>query len=385
MTEPVPNDLPPATGASETIKRITRGSQPGQGLERSLVTMISSLAAVLLAFVIVAIGLQLTGKNPVNAYQKMFEAGWSKDKMLEMLQRATPMMLAAVAVSVGFKMNLFNIGVEGQYWIAALIASVVGAAVHLPAVLHVTLILLVSMVVGMAWASIAAVLKVKRGVNEVIATIMLNYISLSVVQWLFDTWFRDNSKNDLNVKTKIIPTSGWMPELTKGLSGMFLVALFMVALYWVLVFKSRFGFRLRASGLNAGAARTSGISANRMIFISLLISGAVAGMVGMTSVLGTVHAFGTNDVPLGLGFAGIAVALLGRLHPVGILTAACLFGFLDSTASSLQIAGIPNSIVKVIQAIIVFAVVIVNEATTAWWNRRVADRTSRALTVAAAS
>jgi simple sugar transport system permease protein len=235
------------------------------------------------------------------------------------------------------------------------------------------------MVAGAAWASIAALLKVRRGVNEVIATIMLNYIALSVIQWLFDNYFRDDSVDGLNVKTKLIPESGWMPDIVASrLNGMFIVALVVVAAYWVIVFKSRFGYRLRASGLNGVAARTAGISSGRMIVSALLISGAVAGLVAMPSVLGEIHAYG-QGVTEGLGFAGIAVALLGRNSPIGIVIAALLFGFLDSTAAALQLEEVPNSIVKVMQAIIVLTVVIVNEATTRRMNRRTVNRTAQQL------
>ena len=158
-----------------------------------------------------------------------------------------------------------------------------------------------------------------------------------------------------------------------------IVALFVVFLYWVLVFKSRFGFRLRSSGLNPGAARTSGIGANKMIFISLLVSGGIAGLVAMQSVLGEIYAYGPNATPTQLGFLGIAVALLGRHHPIGIVVSALLFGFLDSTSAQLQLAEIPSSIVKLIQAITVLTVVIINEATIRWLNKRTAERTAATL------
>ena len=347
--------------------------------KNGLVTLASSIAAVLLALLISGVMLKLTGKNPINAYRKMIETGLERDKMFEALQRATPLMLSAVAVAIGFKMNLFNIGVEGQYLFAGLIAAVVGTNVGLPAPLHVTFILIVAMAAGSLWASLAAVLKVKRGVNEVISTIMLNYVALSVIQWLFDTWFRDSSKSDLNVKTRILPRSAWMPDIVTGrLSSMFIIAIVVVAAYWVVVFKSRFGFRLRSSGMNAVAARTAGISSNRMIVAAILMSGAIAGLVAMPSILGDIHAYG-QGVPDGLGFAGIAVALLGRNHPLGIIAAATLYGFLESTAGVLQIQHVPSSIIDVIKAIIVLTVVIVNEAVTRAMNRRTAARTSSAL------
>ncbi len=364
---------------SAGIRKISTPSKAG-GMRTSLVTLASTLGAVVLALAICAVLLAVTGKNPWQAYSTIFQTGTEGDKLLEMMKRATPLIFSATAVAVGFKMNLFNIGVEGQYLFAALIAAVVGSRIDLPAPLHVTAILLVAMAAGAAWASIAAVLKVTRGVHEVISTIMLNYVALSVIQWLFENFFRDSGESGLNVKTDLIPPSGRVPDIVDDrLGGMFLVALLVVFLYWVLVFKSRFGFRLRSSGLNPGAARTSGIDANKMIVVSLLISGGIAGLVAMQSVVGEIYAYGPTATPTQLGFLGIAVALLGRHHPIGIVSAALLFGFLDSTSAQLQLADIPSSIVKLIQAITVLTVVIINEATIRWLNKRTAEQTAATL------
>ena len=369
--------------ASDLSAGLRKFSTPSKasGLRTGLITLASSLSAVILALAICAVLLAVTGKDPWQAYSTILRTGTEGDKLLEMMKRATPLIFSATAVAVGFKMNLFNIGVEGQYLFAALISAVVGSRINLPAPLHVTVILLVAMAAGAAWASIAAILKVTRGVHEVISTIMLNYVALSVIQWLFENFFRDNGESGLNVKTDLIPPSGRMPDIVKDrLGGMFLVALLVVFLYWVLVFKSRFGFRLRASGLNPGAARTSGIDANKMIVVSLLISGGIAGLVAMQSVVGEIYAYGPTATPTQLGFLGIAVALLGRHHPIGIVSAALLFGFLDSTSAQLQLAEIPSSIVKLIQAITVLTVVIINEATIRWLNKRTAEHTAATLT-----
>ena len=366
------------TGFSGLLKKITTSSSAG-GMTTGLFTLASSLAAVVIALGICAVLLAVTGKDPWAAYTEIIKTGTQSNQLLEMMKRATPLMMAATAVAVGFKMNLFNIGVEGQYLFAALMASAIGTQLSLPAVLHVTVVLLLAMIAGAAWASIAATLKVTRGVHEVISTIMLNYIALSVIQWLFENWFRDNSL-ELNIKTKALPVSGRMPDIVENrLGGMFIVALFVVFLYWILVFKSRFGFRLRASGLNAGAATTSGIGAKKMIVIAMLISGGIAGLVAMQSVVGEIYGYGPNATPTQLGFAGITVALLGRHHPIGIVAAALLFGFLDSTSAQLQLAQIPSSIVKVIQAVIVLTVVIVNEASIRWLNKRTAEQTAARL------
>lgn len=349
-------------------------------LQKSLVTFGSSLSAIAFALVICGLLLLITGKDPFAAYGKILETGLSGDKLLEMLKRATPLIFSATAVAIGFKMNLFNIGVEGQYLFAALIAAEMGTRVSLPRPLHILFILIVAMIAGAAWASIAALLKIHRGINEVISTIMLNYIALSVIQWMFETFFRDDSDGGLNVKTTEIAPSGRMPDLVDDrLNGMLIVALLIVILYWFVIFRSRFGFQLRASGLNPIAARTAGIPANRMVLIAMILSGAIAGLVAMPAVIGDVYAYGPSAIATQFGFAGIAVALLGRNHPVGIVGAALLFGFLDSTSAELQLSGIPSSIVKVIQAIIVLVVVIVNEASSRRFNRRTAERAALAL------
>ena len=272
-------------------------------------------------------------------------------------------------------MNIFNIGVEGQYLFAALMAAEAGSRISLPGPLHIAAILAVALISGAAWAGISAFLKVRKNIHEVISTIMLNYIALSFIQWLFNSFFRDDSVEGLNIKTTIIEESGRLPDLVEGrLNSMFIIALLVVAIFWVVVYRSTFGFKLRASGYNATAASTAGISATKMTVIALLLSGAVAGLVAMQSVLGETHAYGPSATPIRLGFAGITVALLGRNHPVGIVIAALLFGFLDSTSAQLQLAEVPNSIVKVMQAIIVLTVVIVNEAAVRRTNIKTAER-----------
>ncbi|MFZ9954141.1 MAG: ABC transporter permease, partial [Ilumatobacteraceae bacterium] len=314
-------------------------------LPRSAIILLSSLAAVVLALLICGLMLLVTGKDPIAAYRTILETGATGTKLLEMLKRTTPLILSATAVAIGFKMNLFNIGVEGQYLFAALIAAESATHISAPPVLHVLVVLAIACAAGAFWASIAAILKITRGINEVISTIMLNFISLSVMQWLFDNYMRDDADGGLRVTTTEIAPSGRIPDIVDGrLNGMWLIALFVVFCYWLIVFRSKFGFRLRASGLNSQAAQTAGIAANRMIVMAMLLSGAVAGLVAMQSVLGDEYAYGPQATPTGFGFAGIAVALLGRNHPIGIVAAAMLFGFLDSTSAVLELSGIPNSI-----------------------------------------
>lgn len=343
---------------------------------------LSPLAAAGVTLLIGFVVFSLLGKNPLDAFHAFFvKPVDSAYGVAELLLKASPLMLIATGLAVGYRANVWNIGAEGQLLVGAIAGGGLALALHESG----SPVLLPAMIVagalgGMLWAAIPAVLKVKRGVNEVIATIMLNSIALSVIDWLFQEFFRWESEGgSLDVKTKPLPESAWMPDLIEGkLNAFIVIALAVVFTFWVVVFKSRFGFRLRASGLNAGAARTAGISANRMIVTAMLMSGAVAGIVGLQSLLGNVHAYGTTR-PDGFGFKGIAVALLGRNHPAGIVIAALLFGFLDAVAGPLQVEKIPQSIVLVIQAVILLTVVIVNEVVSRWLDRRTAERAARAL------
>ncbi|MCH1451542.1 MAG: ABC transporter permease [Acidimicrobiales bacterium] len=356
------------------LDKILTPSQSPQ-LQTAIVTVAASLLGVLIALGISAFILAVAGKNPVDALTTIVETAGNTDKLVEMLDRATPLIFSATAVAIGFKMNLFNIGVEGQYLFAALISAQAGSSVNLPAPIHVLFILIVAVCAGAAWASIAAALKAYKNIHEVISTIMLNFIGLAVIQWLFDSFFREEIEGNLNVKTKLLPNSGRMPTIIEGrLSTVFFLALLVIVGYYVLVYRSRFGFRLRASGENPDAARTVGISARTMVMLSMIISGGVAGLVAMKSLLSEAYAYGPNATPIQLGFAGITVALLGRNHPVGILLAAMLFGFLDSASATLQLAGVPSSIVRVMQAIIVLCVVILNEAAIRRLNVRTAEQ-----------
>ncbi len=355
--------------------------------QRLAVTAASTVGAVFLAFVLGGILLWATGHNPFTIYQQMFDYSSKPPQLLDAAKRAGPLILSGCAVAIGFKMNLFNIGVEGQYRVAMLAAAVAGAAVSLPAPLHVLFVLIVAMIAGAAWSGIAAVLKVQRGVNEVISTIMLNAIAIGVTAWLFNSFFRyekidSTGRVSLDIKTKPLPNSAWLPDLINGsngkLSWYFVIALLVAVLVWLVVFRSTFGFQLRSSGLNPVAAQTAGIDSSKMVLRAMLISGALAGLVGMQSLMAEEHSY-KPGLAAGLGFTGIAVALLGRNHPVGIVLAALLFGFLQASSGTLQLQDVPKSIVDIIQGIVVLTVVIVNESVSRWMNKRTAHGTSKAI------
>ena len=221
-------------------------------------------------------------------------------------------------------MNLFNIGVEGQYRVAVFAAAAFLGQDVLPGVLNIIVAFVLAIVAGAGWAAIAGLLKVTRGVSEVISTIMLNAIAISLTAFLLRKWgvVAGNS-----LQTKTVPKDSWVPGLDiipgapNEVWGLALLALVAGVAYSVVLSRTRFGFDLRATGSSPSAAIASGIDVRRMVVVAMLLSGGVAGLVGLPLLLGDSHYYSTT-FQVGLGFSGIAVALLGRNHPVGIAVGA---------------------------------------------------------------
>ena len=342
-------------------------------LRRFGLSLAAPVVAAVVAILISSIVLEVSGSNALETFKTMIENGTKLESMIDMLNRATPLYLSAVAAAIGFKMNLFNIGVEGQYILAAFIAAVVGAQLDLWAPLHIAAIMLTAMIVGAAWSGLAGLLKVTRGVNEVISTIMLNFIAVGgLVAGLLPRFLDDPRAT--NQGTTPIAESGRLPNLnswvevftrdiTKGrqLTGVLVVAIIVGVVYHVLLNRSRIGYDIRASGMNPTAARVGGVPPKKMVMLAMVGGGLVAGLVGMPEILSDTHAYDQGFIQ-GLGFAGIAVALLGRNSAPGMALAALLFGFLDSSAAILQVSRLASSqIVVIMQATILLVAVIAYE------------------------
>jgi simple sugar transport system permease protein len=230
------------------------------------------------------------------------------------------------------------------------------------------------MAVGALWSGVAGVLKTARGVSEVISTIMLNVIAGGLAAYLLSTHLQERVEGSNNTRTARLPESAHFPDLDPvlqafgveppqgtRLGGFLLVAVVVGVLYALVVDRSRFGFELRATGLNPSAAVASGVDAKRMTLVTMLLSGAVAGLVGLPQLLGTSYSYGL-DFQTGLGFTGIGVALLGRGSPVGIAFAALLFAFLERSSATLQRIDVPTEIYVIMQGSIVLSVVVAYEA-----------------------
>ncbi|MDX6355428.1 MAG: ral nucleoside transport system permease protein [Streptomyces sp.] len=332
--------------------------------DRLILGIAAPVLAVLGALIVTALVLLATGKEPFDAFRIMVDYGSKSDSQDYILNKATTYYLAGLAVAVGFRMNLFNIGVDGQYRLAAFFAAAVGGAMSIPGIIQIPIIILTAMAVGAAWAAIAGVLKVTRGVSEVISTIMLNSIAGIVIGYFLQGGRLGVLDKDANmVSTKPLPSSSHLFNFSTATGPVFGFIVFAVlagVLYWFGLSRTRFGFDLRAVGRSESAAEASGVNVKRMIITSMLISGAMAGLVGMPTLLNQSHDYGT-DFPTGIGFTGIAVALLGRNNPIGIGVGALLWAFLERASSQLEFEGYDQEIVGVIQGVIVLAVVIAYE------------------------
>ncbi len=325
------------------------------------------LVAILVSLLLTSVILLAAG-DPVGAVWAQFFKAPLPRQIIAIVNEATVLYLSAIAVAIGFKMNLFNIGVDGQYRVAPFAAAVFAGQHWLPGWLNIIVSLIVAILSGAIWAGIAGFLKVGRGVSEVISTIMLNYIATYLVAYLLKgAAVKVEGSNATS--TAIIKEDSRVPGISldgiiatpNKLYGLIVLAILVGFLYWFVLSKTRFGFDLRATGRSETAAVASGVKVKRMVLLSMVLSGAAAGLVGMPLLFGQDYAYG-DTVQSGLGFAGIAVALLGRNHPVGIAFAALLWGYLNQLSHGLQIgAGVSDRLVLIIQGIIVLSVVIAYE------------------------
>ena len=332
-------------------------------VRRVRLTLAAPVLALAVAGLVTTLVLVAAGESPGPFWETMLS--WPANRnLVNILNDASVLYLSALAAAIGFRMNLFNIGVEGQYRVATFCAALFAAQAWLPGYLNTLATLVVAMAAGAAWAGIAAVLRATRGVSEVISTIMLNAIAVSLVAYLLRKVGRRQGQT---IITETVPESSWVggiplfADSQTRLYGLAVLAVVAGVVFSLLINRTVFGFDLRATGQSETAAVASGVNVKRMIVFSMLMSGAVAGLIGMPNLFGVSHNYGST-IQVGIGFAGIAVALLGRNHPLGIALGALVFAYLGEQANPLGIlAGISPDIVAITQGVVVLAVVIAYE------------------------
>ncbi len=335
------------------------------------------LLSVLLGVLVGAVVLLIGGFNPIEAYTIMIKGVISKPRYIAWtLIRATPIIFTGLSVTFAFRTGLFNIGAEGQYIIGALTAALVGYFVQgLPPVIHILLALALAGVAAGIWGGIAGLLKSRFGVNEVISTIMLNWIALYLNNYIvfWEKFRRPNSEASFRIQDtasiralgnfrgtdagkEFLASNPMIKEiLSTPLNYGIIIAIISAVLIWYLLKKTTLGYELRTVGLNMHAAEYGGINVNKSILVSMIISGVLAGLGGATQVLGVTREVSVLAAMEGNGFDGIAVALLGSSTAVGSVLAGILFGALKYGGPKIQsLMGAPSEIINILIGSIVF-------------------------------
>ncbi len=323
-----------------------------------------SFGAIVLALFFGGIVITFSGGDPFRSYAHIARASFgSLGVFSDTIVKATPLILVGLACSVAFRMKLWNIGAEGQFYLGAFGASAVILIPVLPENSPTWLFILVTMIAGMTagalWAFIPGYLKAKLNVNEIITTLMMNYIALSLINFfIFAVWTEGGFQ-----MSRMFPKNSWLPRLTdfgaqipafRGLTSHLglIIALLMTVLVWFIIYRSRWGYEIRLIGDNPRAARYAGINITRNTILVMMFSGALAGLAGVSEITGVVHRLQSAISP-GYGFTGIIIAWLAKLNPFGVVLVSILFGALILAGREIQPSGIP----KLIQGIILVCLI----------------------------
>ena len=324
-----------------------------------------TLASIAVALTISGAIIALVGGDPIASYLHILESSFGSVGVLsDTLVKATPLILTGLACALAFRMRLWNIGAEGQFLLGAWGASAVVLFPLVPAgtpgIVLIPLMILAGMLAGGLWGLIPGILRARLGVNEIIVTLMLNYVALAWIQfWVFGPWSESGFQ-----QTKAFPAQAWLPRLSDfaetlpALGGLtvhlgLVFGLVAAALLWLFLERSRFGYEIRLIGDSPRAARYAGIDIGRRLVVVFAISGALAGLAGMSEVNGAVHRLQDHISP-GYGFTAIIVAYLAKFRPGRVIVAAILFGALILAGREIQPSGVP----AMIQGIILFTLIV---------------------------
>lgn len=324
-----------------------------------------SILAIIVSLIIGGLVIAYAGGNPFRSYAHIARASFGNIGVIsDTIVKATPILLTGLACSIAFRMKLWNIGAEGQFIMGAFGAGAVVLAPLLPANTSPWIFIPVMMVAGMAagalWGFIPGILKARLHVNEIITTLMLNYIAIAWINfWIFAVW----SEGGFQMSPKF-PDNAWLPRLAdyaeqlpilRGLTTHlgFLIGVLAAVVLWYIIYRSRWGYEIRLIGDNPRAAEYAGINITRNTILVMMVSGALAGLGGMSEVTGVVHRLQTSPLAAGYGFTGIIVAWLAKLNPFAVIIVSILFGALILAGREIQPSGIP----KLIQGIILVCLI----------------------------
>ncbi|MBP7653245.1 ABC transporter permease [Candidatus Dependentiae bacterium] len=332
------------------------------GKKKIFIEILTPVFAVLLALLVSDILILLYNESPLKVYKILLEGTiFNPYGIGQVIFKTTPLILAGLSVAFAFRTGLFNIGAEGQLYIGAFATALAGSYLPsgTPVIIAVLLCIGAGFIAGFTAGFIPGILKAKLGSHEVINTIMLNFIIMALVNYLVVTYFKVPETlhtQDIIANAKLARLYEYF-SLFKGSAAnlSFILSLIACLIVYIILWKTKFGYELRAVGLNPAAAETAGINVKKLITLSMAISGGIAGLVGLNFVMGYKYYF-EEGFSSGLGFMGIAVALLGKNHPAGVVAAALLFGILSQGGLVIN-SVVPKELVDILQAVVIIFVV----------------------------
>jgi general nucleoside transport system permease protein len=333
------------------------------------------LGAFAVAGLIGSILILLYNESPLQVYETVWRFATARPQdFAQVLEYATPLIFSGLAVAVAFKAGMFNIGTEGQYIVGMMTASAAALGLDfLPGPILLPVVIGAAVLGGMAWASVPAVLKVRTGAHEVVTTIMMNGIAISLVAWVILHPLRSSDQGLVDLRTDFFSAKAIIPGIGSSLglqrqippsvhlTWLFPLALLICAVVWFLIYRTRLGYEARGVGSSPGSAEAGGVSIAAAQLKIFLISGALAGFVGLNHLIGDRGYLGSN-YEAGLGFAGITVAFLGRNHPAGVPLAAILIGVLTRGQDGIAVTtDLPTEILIILQGVLILSVVVAYE------------------------
>lgn len=328
----------------------SKGAARGMARERTL-TILVPIISVLLALVVGGIVIACLGKNPIQGYALLFSGSLgTTQKFASSLVSACPLIFTALAAAFAYRCGVFNLGGEGQFIMGAVSAIVFLLVTGIEGIAGTVLAILVGTVVGALWAALPGIMKITRGLNEMITSIMLNYVATLFMGFIYTNAFRDGG----NPQTPSVADSVMLAKIPgfRIHTGVILAIVLGLVVAYV-ISKTSFGFKIRAVGLNPLASKVNGFNVKFLIVAAFIISGAIAGMGGAVELLGKQYRL-MSGFGSGFGFDGVAIALIAQLNPLASLLVAIFFGALTTGASSMQVGiMVPTAIVEIIRALII--------------------------------
>lgn len=323
-----------------------------------------TIISIIAGFMIGAIFLMIAGISPAVAYGKLFSSVFSKPKYLVWtLVYASPLIFTGLSVAFSFKTGVFNIGAEGQFVIGGLVACILGIVLKLPAGIHALVCLVAAAAAGCVWSLIVGILKVKRGIHEVLSFIMFNWIAFYLSNYMVNLPFIHRAKTeatqDVAATARLLIPEGIRNALGCGSAHWgFVLAIIAAIIIWIIIEKTTLGYKLKAVGFNSNAAEYAGIDANKSILTALGISGLLSGIGGAVQVLGMSGRLSQFAGQEGFGFEGITVALIGSSNPIGCIFSGLFYGAMKYGGSKLSIVKAPSEVVDIIMGCVVLLIAI---------------------------